>query len=139
LTPIVVDASVAICWLMPDERHPVAAAAYARISTDPVIVPALFWFELRNVLIVNERRGRLDPALTREMLLLLNRLPITVETNINEENMMGLARTHRLTVYDAAYLEIALRRNYILATLDVALTRAARAESVNLMTPGDLA
>jgi hypothetical protein len=53
--PFVVDTSVVACWLLPDERHPTAAAAYKRIAADPAIVPALLWFELRNLLIVNER------------------------------------------------------------------------------------
>jgi predicted nucleic acid-binding protein len=135
----VVDASVAVCWVMPDELHPVAAAAYARIAADPAVAPALFWYELRNVLIVNERRGRLDAVRTKQALQLLGRLPITTETGVDEEVLMNLARTHRLTVYDAAYLEIALRRNSVLATLDVALAKAARAEAVTLITSDDLA
>jgi predicted nucleic acid-binding protein len=134
--PFVVDASVALCWLMPDERDPIALAAYARIGHDTADVPALFWFELCNALVVNERRGRLDPAMTGEALRLLKRLPITVEADIGEDLLLRVVRTHRLTVYDAAYLEIALRRGLVLATLDDALARAARAEKVALMPAG---
>jgi hypothetical protein len=69
--PFVVDASVAVCWFMLDERHPVAEAAYQRMAHDPAVAPALWWYELRNVLIVNERRGRLDRAQTGHVLRLL--------------------------------------------------------------------
>jgi len=55
----VLDASVAVAWAFADEAHPVASAALALIGSDPGCVPSLWWFEVRNVLIVNERRGRL--------------------------------------------------------------------------------
>jgi len=131
--PFVVDASVAACWLMPDERHPLADAAYASIASDPAITPVLWWFELRNLLLVNERRGRLDSAKTARALRLLRALPITIDSAEDEDTLMELARQHRLTVYDAAYLELALRRGFPLATLDTALASAARAEAVPLV------
>jgi predicted nucleic acid-binding protein len=131
--PFVVDASVVACWLLPDERHPIAAAAYTRIAVDSAVVPALLWFELRNLLIVNERRGRLDPAKTTQALRLIRGLPVIVDTDAEEDALMRLARAHRLTVYDAAYLELAQRRGLSLATLDVALSSAARAEAVSLI------
>ena len=134
--PFVIDASVALCWLMPDERDAVALAAYARLSADTAIVPALFWFEVRNVLVINERRGRLDPAKTSHALRVLKPLPITSDSEINEDSLLRLAKSHRLTVYDAAYLEIAQRRGLALATLDVALAKAARAEAVPLLGSG---
>jgi len=70
--PFVIDASVAACWLMPDERHPVAEAAHKRITHDPAVTPVLWWYELCNIMIVNERRGRLDSAKTARALRLLN-------------------------------------------------------------------
>lgn len=134
--PFVVDASVVACWLMPDERHPIAGAAYARIAADSAVVPALLWFELRNLLIVNERRGRLDSVKTAQALRLVRALPIAIDTAVEEDALMRLARAHRLTVYDAAYLELAQRRGLPLATLDAALTIAARAEAVPLIDGG---
>lgn len=118
---------------MPDERHPLADAAYARIASDPAITPVLWRFELRNLLLVNERRGRLDSAKTARALRLLRALPITIDSAEDEDTLMELARQHRLTVYDAAYLELALRRGFPLATLDTALASAARAEAVPLV------
>jgi predicted nucleic acid-binding protein len=134
--PFVVDASVAACWFMPDERHPIADAAYKRIALDPAVTPGLWWFELRNVLIANERRGRLDAAKTARVLRLLRGLPIVIDTDVGEEALMQLARRHRLTVYDAAYLELALRKGHPLATLDAELMIAARAEAVPLIGEG---
>ena len=131
--PFVVDASVAAYWLMPDERHPVAEAAYKRIAQDPAVTPGLWWYELRNVLMVNERSGRLDNEKTARVLRLLRRLPVGIDADVEEEVLMRLARRHRLTVYDAAYLELALRKGHPLATLGAALANAARAEGVQLI------
>ena len=55
MIPFVLDASVAACWAFDDEDHPVAALARERIRTDEARVPSLWWFEVRNTLIVNER------------------------------------------------------------------------------------
>ena len=57
--PFVLDASIAACWAFADEDHPVAALALERMRMDVALVPSLWWFELRNTLIVSERRGRL--------------------------------------------------------------------------------
>jgi predicted nucleic acid-binding protein len=131
--PFVIDASVAVCWLMPDERHAIADAAQRRIAHDQAVAPMLWWYEIRNIMIVNERRGRLDSAKTAYALRLLGELPITIETDVDEDTLMQLARRHRLTVYDAAYLELAMRKGHPLATLDTALTTAAQAEVVPLI------
>jgi predicted nucleic acid-binding protein len=131
--PFVVDASVAVSWFMPDERHPIADAAFRKNTDDAAVTPVLWWYELRNVLIVNERRGRLDNAKTVRVLRLLQGLPVAIDADVEEEALMRLARWHRLTVYNAAYLELALRKGYPLATLDAALSIAARAEGVPLI------
>jgi predicted nucleic acid-binding protein len=134
--PFVVDASVVACWFMPDERHPVAEAAYRRVARDPAVAPVLWWYELRNMLIVSERRGRLDSDKTAHVLRLLKGLPVAVDVDVEKDVLMQLARRHRLTVYDAAYLELAVRRNYPLATLDAALSTAARTERIALIGEG---
>ncbi len=130
--PFVVDTSIAVCWLMPDEVHPVAQASFARLDGDEAIVPALWWFEVRNVLVVNERRGRLDAAKSDSALELLRALPITMEHVPDEVGVLALARRYRLTVYDASYLELAQRRGVPLATLDTALASAAKTEGVEV-------
>jgi len=131
--PFVVDASVTASWLLPDEGHPVASAAYNRLRNDHALVPSLWWFEIRNIFVMNERRGRLDGEKTRKALALLGSLPIQQDLEPDEAAVLRLARQHRLTVYDAAYLELAQRENVALATLDAELARAASSENIDLI------
>lgn len=131
--PFVVDASVAATWLLPDESNPVAEAAYRRLLTDTALVPSIWWYEMRNIFISNERRGRISSDHTARALMLLAGLPITVSATQDSDNIMALARKHRLTVYDAAYLELAQREIILLATLDEALIRAAAVEGVSFV------
>lgn len=131
--PFVVDASVTACWVFRDEDHPVADAALERLRTDEAMAPALWWFEVRNILVVNERRMRLTEADGAAFLRDLARLRVLLDRTPQESEVLRLARTHRLSVYDAAYLELAERNNIALATLDADLIRAARAEGVALV------
>ncbi len=131
--PFVLDASIAACWAFEDEDHPVAALALERVRTDEARVPSLWWFEVRNTLIVNERRGRLTESDTAAFLRGLARLGVTVDRSPEEAGVLTLARQRRLTVYAAAYLELARREGVQLATLDPALATAARAELVPLL------
>jgi len=131
--PFVLDASIAVCWAFEDEDHPIAALALERMRTDEALVPSLWWFEVRNTLIVNERRGRLAEADTAAFLRALSRLGVMVDRSPEEAAVLALARRHRLTVYDASYLELSLREGLALATLDADLARAARAERVSLL------
>jgi len=85
---------------------------------------------VRNLLVMNERRSRRDPADTAAFLRLLSAMPIQLDHAQNEGEVLRIARDHRLTVYDAAYLELAKRASIPLATLDTDLIRAARAESI---------
>jgi predicted nucleic acid-binding protein len=131
--PFVLDASIAACWAFDDEDHPVAALALERVRTDEARVPSLWWFEVRNTLIVNERRGRLTESDTRAFLRGLVRLRVTLDRSPKVGDVLALARHRGLTVYDAAYLELARREGAPLATLDAALATAARAELVPLL------
>jgi predicted nucleic acid-binding protein len=131
--PFVLDASVAVCWAFEDEDHPVAALAMERVRTDEARAPSLWWFEVRNALIVNERRGRLSESDTAAFLRALARLNVTVDRSPDEADVLMLARRRQLSVYDAAYLELARRERLPLATLDAALATAARAERAVLL------
>lgn len=131
--PLVIDVSVAICWAMGDEQHPIADDAYARMRTDEAHIPAIWWFELRNVLIVNERRRRLSERDVTEFLRLISALRFQIDPIPSESDLLALSRKHRLSVYDAAYLELARRESLPLATLDRALAEAARKENVALL------
>ena len=131
--PFVLDASIAACWAFEDENHPAAALALERIRTDEALVPGIWWFEVRNTLVVNERRGRLSEADTAIFLRGLSRLGVTIDRTPEESAVLALARTHRLSVYDASYLELAQRERLPLATLDHDLRKAARTAGTALL------
>ena len=135
MTAIVVDASVATDWLLDDEFDPTAASALSRLKEEGAIVPQLWLFEVRNALLTAERRGRISGEETRERLEGLSELPINTDAEPDLDIALGLARTYRLSFYDALYLELAKRRNCALATLDQNLGQAADTEGL-LMTDG---
>lgn len=130
--PFVLDASVAAAWLFPEEGTAAATAAARRLEDDVALVPALFWFEIRNVVLVGERRGRLTAADSGRFLARLDDLPLDVDRTPAGAVLCALARSHALSAYDAAYLELAQRRAVPLATLDHRLAAATAAEGVEL-------
>jgi hypothetical protein len=83
---------------------PVADAAFASVGADKGLVPALWWFEVRNVLLMGERYGRIDPAGTAGFLADLDELPIRTDREPDSATVLALAHVHGLTFYDAAYL-----------------------------------
>ena len=131
--PLVIDASVALCWALADERHAIAEDAFERMRSDSAVVPVLWWFELRNALIVNERRRRISERDVSDFLRQISVLRITLDALPSGSDVLALSRKHRLTVYDATYLELSSRGNLPLATLDSELADAARAEKLSLI------
>jgi predicted nucleic acid-binding protein len=131
--PFVLDASIAACWAFQDEQHPRADAAFARIRIEEAVVPSIWWFEIRNILVVNERRKRIKESDTDGFLRDLSRLRIRMDREPGESAVLRLARAHRLSVYDASYLELALRESIPVATLDAELAAAAVAEGAELV------
>lgn len=130
----VLDVSATVAWCLPDEESEAANRALDRLQGDEAVVPALWWFELRNALVVNERRGRLVETDTALFLAKLERLPILLDERPGRSDLvLALARRHGLSVYDAAYLEAAVRRGAPLATLDRKLVAAAQAEGVGVV------
>ncbi len=133
--PFVLDASVAACWAMPDEHHAIALAARSLMNDgDSAVAPSLWWYETRNTLIVNERRGRISGPQILEALGLFAQSPVALDHTPHEMNLLTLARSYRLSVYDAAYLELAQRLRAPLATLDTNLANAAHAEAIALLS-----
>src|SRR5258708_302924 len=130
----VLDASVTASWFLPDE-HPnaVAEAALDQLVDDTASAPSLWWFEVRNLLIVAERRGRITRPATGRALARLAVLKVALDREADSDVIMHLARQHRLSAYDAAYLELAIRHTLPLASLNKALAAAAIAEGVPLI------
>src|SRR5512140_777986 len=119
----VLDASITACWAFQDQDHPDARLAFLAMRTQEALVPCLWWFEVRNILVVNERRKRITESDTAAFLLNLSRLRLQVAPLPDENAVLRLARRHRLSVYDAAYLELAQRERLPLATLDANLRK----------------
>jgi predicted nucleic acid-binding protein len=130
----VLDASITACWAFQDEDHPDAGLAFRRIRAEEAVVPCLWWFEVRSILVVNERRRRLGESDTAAFLMNLSRLRVRLDRLPEGDAVLRLARTHRLSVYDAAYLELAQREGLPLATLDADLRRAAVKAGVALLS-----
>jgi predicted nucleic acid-binding protein len=130
---VVLDTSVAAAWCFDDESTEAADALLHDVASGGAVVPCLWPFEIANVLAQAERRRRVSAADVSRLLEILAGLPIEVEAAVAfPRSALDLARTHRLTVYDAAYLEVAMRLGYPLATLDDDLRKAARAVGVKL-------
>ncbi|WP_309083879.1 type II toxin-antitoxin system VapC family toxin [Chelativorans sp.] len=132
--PIVVDSWIAARWCLPDESSAIADLTLGLLRDTELLVPRLYWFEICNVLLVGERRKRINLDQVQRGLVQIDSLPTIVDDVCGEELLMMLARKHGLTADDAAYLEVASRRGLPLATLDRKLARAAEAESVPLIS-----
>lgn len=129
----VLDASVTACWCFPDEQSAAADAAMRRLLGEEAMVPPVWSLEIRNILVVNERRGRIEPEDSNAFLQDLSLLPIRVHSETDEVAALALARKHQLTVYDAVYLNLAMRISAPLATLDRSLARAAQVEGLQVI------
>ena len=134
MSSAVIDASVALAWGFPDESSVYADRVYDALDGFVIRVPALGAIEITNAIIVAERRQRIKPAEIRQFLSLMNGLTVVLESQDLQEsvnNILPVARAHGLSAYDAAYLDVALRHNAPLATLDDRLRAAAKAAGVN--------
>ena len=126
---VVIDASVALTWCFEDEATAQTDLILDRVRTDGAVVPALWHLELANVLLQAEKRGRIAMGDVATRLELIAELPIATDHEAAARawrEVIALARTERLTAYDAAYLELAVRRGLPLSSLDEALIDAAR-------------
>jgi predicted nucleic acid-binding protein len=128
----VLDASVTVSWGLVDEADAMADSALEHLEAESAHVPAIWWFEVRNVLLVNERRRRITERDTEMFLRALSAMNIETDHAPADGAILALARSHRLTVYDASYLELASRKTLPLATLDRQLAAAAQREGIRL-------
>lgn len=133
---VVIDASVTIAWLFDDENDAAAKEVARSVGDKGAVVPGLWHLEVANVLRNGERRGRCEPDFVDASLARLLLLPIEVDDDTNGHAWnatLELARREDLTVYDAAYLELARRRGLPLATRDRELIAAARHQDVPIV------
>jgi predicted nucleic acid-binding protein len=133
---LVLDSSVALAWIYTEERSAAIMQVFDEVVAAGAWVPSLWRLEIANVLEMGVRRGRIDAGFRNATLTDLNLLPIQTDPETEKHawhSTLRLAERHGLTVYDAAYLELAIRRGLPLASLDGDLRRAATAESVILL------
>jgi predicted nucleic acid-binding protein len=134
--PLVVDASVALAWALPDEISPYADAVLAVVEQDGMRVPELWTRELANGLAVAYLRKRITYADEAAFLLALSYLSIDVEERAPAvtavRNGTAAAMRYGLTAYDAAYVDLAVRESLTLATLDTAMRKAAEQAGVTI-------
>jgi predicted nucleic acid-binding protein len=135
---LVIDASLVLEWLLSDARSQEAEAILARASTDEIWIPSLFWLEVGNVLRVRLRRGLVEEEFRDASLDRVRALQARVD-RLDDPSGQVLARTialsdrFDLTVYDAAYLELALRIGADLGSFDEALCSAAALAGVTVL------
>lgn len=130
---IVIDASVALAWCFPDEANSYADSVLLALENEPVIVPAIWAVEVTNALLVGERRKRIRQPEVRRFIDLVKNLRVIEDGQAYANtlsNILPLGREHNLSAYDAAYLDVAVRRELPLATLDSALQRACTAAGI---------
>ena len=132
----VLDASVTLSWYFEDEAAPATDALLDRVVQEGAVVPPLWRLEIANGFQSGIRRKRIDTAYRDAALADLRQLPIALDADADGHvwtTSLALSDRHRLTIYDACYLELAQRRSLPLATRDQDLRRAGRALGLSLL------
>lgn len=132
---IVVDASALAGALLADEAPAFAFAVMEHVSAFRAVAPALFWSEIRNLLIMAERAGRVEAPIAEEELRALRPTGLDTAQDPGDGSVMAMARPHRLTAYGATYAATAARVGLALATLDKDLIAAGKAGAFKLWRP----
>lgn len=136
MNAFVLDSSVALAWCFSDESTEATDALLDQAVNGTICVPSLWHLEVANVLTFAERKGRITPAQSAEFIALLQTLPIVVDAETPMRalgDILDLARSQRLTAYDAAYLELAVRLGTPLASRDSDLQNAAKKLGLSLL------
>lgn len=129
MSAVIIDSSIALTWCFEDEASPETDALFERIRDEGAVVPGLWHLELSNVLLQAEKRSRIGTGDVATRLDLIAELPILVDQETAGRawrEILTIARAEGLTTYDAAYLELAIRRGLPLLTKDSELVNAAR-------------
>lgn len=127
LAGCVIDAAVTMPWFFADEATPFTEALLDALADQPLWAPTLWVLECANVLQSAQRRRRIDAPRRAEIALELSQLPVRIDQEPPDfVTIDRLAASHGLSAYDAAYLELALRRALPLVSLDVKLLAAAQ-------------
>lgn len=136
MTSLVLDCSVTISWIIQDESNTLASTLLELVTQQGAIVPSIWPLEVGNVLLRAERTKRITSIQRHVAIHALSELLITIDTFTDRYaflETMELAERHHLTLYDASYLELALRMNIPIATFDKQLQEAAKQNNVVVM------
>lgn len=132
----VLDSSVALAWVLPDEQNAEVDAIASRLENETAIVPVIWPLEVHNALLTAERRSRISDSQVNTALGALSALAIEIDQDtdmISADRALQIARESGLSVYDASYLELAVRRGIPLASIDQRLREACRSAQVSLL------
>ncbi len=133
----VIDNSVVMAWCFKDETSQYADHILDSLEDSSGFVPSIWPLEVCNVLLVAERKKRISEAGSTRFIALLAELPIIVEQESPErmiKEIYALARKHKLSSYDASYLDLAMRKGLPIATLDKNLLSAAKRSKVPILS-----
>lgn len=135
---LVLDSTVTLAWCFDDERTQTTDTLLDRVAESGAEAPSLWPLEILNALAMAERRGRISADKRQELAGFLHDLPVSIDVETASQAWGAtsrLAARHRLTIYDAAYLELAQRLGLPLATLDMELRAAAGALGITVLGP----
>jgi predicted nucleic acid-binding protein len=133
---LIVDASLACAWCFPDEQTDYTQAVLRAVSgSNDALAPRLWAYEVRNGVLMGVRRGRIPRAHADRFLASLSGMRVGLTDPHSYDAVFALAELHGLTIYDAAYLDLALREGLPLASLDAKLRKAADKSGVLLFEP----
>jgi predicted nucleic acid-binding protein len=137
MADVVIDASIASAWCFPDEQTDYTKAVFHAVSSSVVdtVAPRLWAYEVRNSVLMGLRRGRISKPDSAQFLFSLNELNVRLSEPASYDDVFSLAQQHGLTVYDAAYLDLAIQEHVTVASLDGQLVRAAQRAGVQLFQP----
>lgn len=137
MAAVVIDASIASAWCFPDDQTDYTRAVFQTVSASVVegVAPRLWAYEIRNSVLMALRRGRNSEPDSEQFLISLNELNVRFSDPASYDDVFSLARKHGLTIYDAAYLSVAIQERLPLASLDRQLVGAAEAVGVALFQP----
>ncbi len=136
MASLVIDSSLVAAWCFKEEATSYTEGVLTAVSElTEAIAPRLWAYEIRNTVLMGLRRKRITKTDAEEFLDSLKALPIRLTDPVSYDDVFRLADRHGLTVYDAAYLDLAVREGLPLASLDAALIRAAQASSIAVFQP----
>ena len=134
----VIDSSIALAWALPDKTSKGAERFLSQILVGNIFwVPALWWYEMANALLMAQRRKRLTEAERIRLIELYRKLPVQTDTTLDPDiisRFHTLAIEYNLSAYDTAYLELAQRKGLGLATVDRQLRSAAQKAGVKVVS-----